>query len=55
MAAIPDIQLEVTYFLDNFGFAIRIPSALYFNKTEGLCGESNTLGEDCLQLGTVVM
>lgn len=40
MAAIPDIQLEVTYFLDNFGFAVRLPSALYFNKTEGLCGES---------------
>lgn len=39
MAAIPDIQLEVTYFMDNFGFAVRLPSALYFNRTEGLCGE----------------
>ncbi|XP_063867870.1 uncharacterized protein LOC135104399 [Scylla paramamosain] len=46
MAAIPDIQLEVTYFMDNFGFAIRLPSALYFNKTEGLCGNCNHDKED---------
>ncbi|KAG0719300.1 Hemocytin [Chionoecetes opilio] len=48
MAAITDIQLEVTYFLDNFGFAIRLPSALYFNETEGLCGNCNHDDKDDL-------
>lgn len=36
--AIPEIQLEVTYSKDNYGFNIRIPSNLFANKVEGLCG-----------------
>ncbi|KAK7066926.1 hypothetical protein SK128_023902 [Halocaridina rubra] len=41
MAAIPDIEIEVAFFQENFGFSIKIPSHLYFNKTEGLCGNCN--------------
>ncbi|KAK8736435.1 hypothetical protein OTU49_005001, partial [Cherax quadricarinatus] len=48
MVAIPEIHLEVTFFLENFGFSIRLPSNLYFNKTEGLCGNCNHNTEDDL-------
>ncbi|CAL4118103.1 unnamed protein product, partial [Meganyctiphanes norvegica] len=37
-AVIASIQLEVTYSIENHGFAIKLPSSLYYNKTEGLCG-----------------
>lgn len=36
---IPQIQLEVTYFLHNFAFVVRLPSHTYGNMTEGLCGK----------------
>nr|XP_045582100.1 uncharacterized protein LOC123745535 [Procambarus clarkii] len=48
MAAIPDIHLEVTFFFENYGFSIRLPSNIYFNKTEGLCGNCNHNDEDDL-------
>nr|CAD7570854.1 unnamed protein product [Timema californicum] len=38
---VPKIQLEVSYFFDNFAFVIRVPSHLYGGKTEGLCGNCN--------------
>ncbi|XP_063233046.1 hemocytin isoform X2 [Bacillus rossius redtenbacheri] len=38
---IPKIQLEVSYFFENFGFVVRLPSHLYGGKTEGLCGNCN--------------
>ncbi|XP_046389468.1 hemocytin isoform X2 [Ischnura elegans] len=38
---IPSIQLEVSFYFDNFAFVIRLPSHLYANKTEGLCGNCN--------------
>ena len=39
MLALPEIELEVTFSKDNHGFTIRLPSHLFFNKTEGLCGK----------------
>ncbi|XP_071447163.1 hemocytin-like [Hetaerina americana] len=38
---IPPIQLEVSFYFENFAFVIRLPSQLYVNKTEGLCGNCN--------------
>jgi len=35
------IQVEVSYFFDSYGFSVRVPSHLYLNKTEGLCGNCN--------------
>ncbi|XP_071530011.1 hemocytin-like isoform X2 [Panulirus ornatus] len=53
MVTISDIQLEVTFFLENFGFSIRIPSHLYFNKTEGLCGNCNYNDKDDLNAKSI--
>lgn len=36
---IPEIELEVSYIKDNYGFNIRLPSHLFKNKLEGLCGK----------------
>ena len=33
--------MEVTYLFTNYGFTVRVPSHLYLNKTEGLCGNCN--------------
>ncbi|XP_064455887.1 hemocytin-like isoform X2 [Ornithodoros turicata] len=38
---VPPIDLVVRYFELNYGFSIELPSFLYFNKTEGLCGVCN--------------
>lgn len=46
MAAISEIQLEVNFFLENYGFSVKVPSRLYFNKTEGLCGNCNFKDDD---------
>nr|XP_045582104.1 hemocytin-like isoform X3 [Procambarus clarkii] len=41
MVTVKELQLEVDFFLENHQFTIRLPSYLYFNKTEGLCGNCN--------------
>lgn len=33
-----DIQLEIVYIKNNYGFIIKLPSHLYRNKLEGICG-----------------
>ncbi|XP_014665852.1 PREDICTED: hemocytin-like [Priapulus caudatus] len=38
---IPDIELDVRYTEENFGVQVKVPSTIYFNKTEGLCGPCN--------------
>ena len=35
------VQVEVSYYFHNFAFSVRLPSQLYLNKTEGLCGNCN--------------
>ena len=39
LTALPEIQLEAVYSKDNHGFTIRLPSHLFYDKTEGLCGK----------------
>jgi von Willebrand factor len=39
-------QVEVSYFFHNFAFSVRVPSQLYLNKTEGLCGSCNGNSSD---------
>lgn len=34
-------KVEVSYYTYSRGFKIRLPSQLYLNKTEGLCGNCN--------------
>jgi hypothetical protein len=33
-----NLQIEVAYFYNNHAFTIKLPSHLFANKTEGLCG-----------------
>ena len=33
--------MEVSYYMYSRGFKVRLPSQLYLNKTEGLCGNCN--------------
>lgn len=40
------INLVVRYFESNYGFAIELPSKLYYNSTEGLCGVCNFIKND---------
>ncbi|XP_013394050.1 hemocytin-like [Lingula anatina] len=35
---VPSLHLEVRFSELNHGFQVKLPSAAYFNKTEGLCG-----------------
>nr|XP_042904159.1 uncharacterized protein LOC107439698 isoform X4 [Parasteatoda tepidariorum] len=44
--AVPQISLEARYYEDNSGFAVKVPSRRYFNKTEGLCGNCNGKKDD---------
>ena len=37
--AVPEIHLQVTYSAENYGFLVTVPSQLFFNQTEGLCGQ----------------
>ncbi|GAB6030548.1 hypothetical protein CHUAL_007413 [Chamberlinius hualienensis] len=41
-----DAHLVVRYFELNYGFEIRLPSEVYYNKTEGLCGNCNFNNSD---------
>lgn len=36
------LQVEVTYYMYSRGFKVRLPSQLYLNKTEGLCGNCHS-------------
>jgi len=38
--------VEVSYYMYSRGFKIRLPSQLYLNKTEGLCGNCNSDFDD---------
>lgn len=40
-ASIPVLELEIVFLTMNQGFSIKIPSHLYYDKTEGLCGSCN--------------
>lgn len=40
-ANIPVLELEIVFMIMNQGFSIKIPSHLYYDKTEGLCGSCN--------------
>lgn len=40
-ASIPILELEIIFMTLNQGFSIKIPSHLYYDKTEGLCGSCN--------------
>ena len=40
--------MEVSYYLYSRGFKVRLPSQLYLNKTEGLCGNCNSHLDDDL-------
>lgn len=40
-ASIPVLELEIVFMTMNQGFSIKIPSHLYYDKTEGLCGSCN--------------
>lgn len=39
VVVIPKINIEARYYEENSGFAVRVPSRQYFNKTKGLCGK----------------
>lgn len=41
-------QVEVSYYLESRSFRVRLPSQLYLNKTEGLCGNCNGYSNDDL-------
>ncbi|KAG8186759.1 hypothetical protein JTE90_010656 [Oedothorax gibbosus] len=49
VVSIPLMNLEARYYEDNSGFAVKVPSQKYFNKTEGLCGNCNRKKEDELK------
>ena len=36
----------MSYYFYNYGFKVRVPSQLYLNKTEGLCGNCNGNPDD---------
>lgn len=38
---IPILELEIIFMTMNQGFSIKMPSHLYYDKTEGLCGSCN--------------
>lgn len=40
-ASIPILELEIMFMTMNQGFSIKMPSHLYYDKTEGLCGSCN--------------
>jgi len=40
-ASIPILELEVIFMTFDQGFSIKMPSHLYYDKTEGLCGSCN--------------
>lgn len=40
-ASIPVLELEIIFMTMNQGFSIKMPSHLYYDKTEGLCGSCN--------------
>lgn len=40
-ASIPILELEIIFMTLNQGFSIKMPSHLYYDKTEGLCGSCN--------------
>ncbi|XP_054713671.1 uncharacterized protein LOC129223130 [Uloborus diversus] len=46
IVVVPQIGLEVRYYEENSGFAVKVPSKSYFNKTVGLCGNCNGEKED---------
>ncbi|CAL1296415.1 unnamed protein product [Larinioides sclopetarius] len=46
VVSIPLMSLEARYYEENSGFAVKVPSRRYFNKTEGLCGNCNRKKED---------
>ena len=39
-------KVEVSYYMYSRGFKVRLPSQLYLNKTEGLCGNCNPESTD---------
>ncbi|XP_050525527.1 hemocytin [Daktulosphaira vitifoliae] len=38
---LPNLELEIVFMVKNQGFSIKLPSHLYYGKTEGLCGSCN--------------
>jgi len=40
-ASIPILELDVIFMTFDQGFSIKMPSHLYYDKTEGLCGSCN--------------
>lgn len=46
---IPELSIEVRYYEENSGFAIKIPSQRYFNRTVGLCGNCDARIRDELE------
>lgn len=45
-ASVPVLELEIIFMTMNQGFSIRMPSHLYYDKTEGLCGSCNADSTD---------
>lgn len=43
---IPSIQLELTAFQQNFAFTLKLPSHIFSDDTEGLCGNCNADAEN---------
>ncbi|XP_044006095.1 hemocytin [Aphidius gifuensis] len=43
---IPVIQLELTSFVHNFGFTLKLPSHIFGGAMEGLCGNCNANDQD---------
>ncbi|GIY68776.1 von Willebrand factor, partial [Caerostris darwini] len=41
IVSIPLMSLEARFYEENSGFAVKVPSRRYFNKTEGICGNCN--------------
>uniref|UniRef100_T1JAC2 Hemocytin n=1 Tax=Strigamia maritima TaxID=126957 RepID=T1JAC2_STRMM len=52
---IDEISLEVRYFENNYGFQVRLPSDIYYGKTEGLCGNCNYDKSDDITTSTGVI
>lgn len=44
--SIPVLELEIIFMTMNQGFSIKMPSHLYYDKTEGMCGSCNGDSED---------
>lgn len=45
-ANIPILEIEIVFMTRNQGFSIKMPSHLYYDKTEGLCGSCNSDSTD---------